>query len=193
MINLLPAGDQKQLAAARSNALLLRYTLLLGIFVIAMVIEIFGVYIVMNIGKMNNEATIKENDAKAISYAPVKLQATTFKTNLATAKYILNKQVPYTALMVALAQNLPDGAVIDKIAIDPAAFGTPSVLTVNTTSYDKAINVKTSLQNAKVGDIPLFSSVSFQSVSSNGEDSNASKYPYTAVYEVVYDKKALAI
>ena len=188
MINLLPAEDQRQLAAARTNTLLLRYTILLGIFVVMLAIEILGVYVVVNIGKTQNETTISENNAKASSYASTKQQADTFRSNLATAKIILDKQVPYTALMLSLSQNLPSGSIIDKLSIDPTSFGTPTVLTVKTTSYDKAIAVKTSLQNALVGSQPLFESVSFQSVSAG--DPKAA-YPFTAIYNVTYSKKAL--
>ena len=188
MINLLPAEDQRQLAAARTNTLLLRYTVLLGVFVVMLAIEILGVYLVVNIGKTQNETTISENNAKASSYATTKQQADTFRSNLATAKVILDKQVPYTTLMLTLSHNLPSGSIIDKLSIDPTTFGTPTVLTVKTTSYDKAIAVKTSLQNAKVGDTPLFTSVSFQSVSSGDPKS---PYPFTAIYNVTYSKAAL--
>jgi hypothetical protein len=189
MINLLPTEDQRQLAAARTNTLLLRYTILLSVFVVVLVIEIFGVYIVVNIGKAQNQNTISENNAKAASYTSVKQQADTFRSNLATAKYILDKQVPYTTLMLALSQSLPAGSVIDKIALNPTTFGTPTTLTVKTTSYDKAIAVKTSLQSAKVGTAALFTSVSFDSVSSGD---GQSKYPFTAIYNVTYAKAALA-
>lgn len=189
MINLLPADDQRQIAAARTNTLLLRYTILLGVFVVILVLEILAVYIVMDLGKTQNQATIKENNAKASGYANVKQQATEFRTNLATAKYVLDKQVPYTTLMLAIAQNLPGGAVLDKLSIDPTTFGTPTSLTVNTNSYAAAISVKASLQNAKVNDVPLFSSVSFQSVS---VVENKASNPYTAIYSVVYSKAVLA-
>lgn len=189
MINLMPAEDQRQLAAARTNTLLLRYTILLGIFVAVLVIEILGVYLVVTIGESGNKTTISENDAKAASYASVKQQADSFRSNLATAKYILGKQVPYTTLMLALSQSLPSGSIINKLEIDPTTFGTQTTLTVNTTSYDKAIAVKTALQNAKVGKNALFTSVSFDSVSS-GDAQTA--YPFTAVFNVVYSQAVLA-
>lgn len=188
MINLLPTNDQNQLAAARTNTLLLRYTILLGVFVVILLIEILGVFVLMNVGKAQNQATIADNDAKASKFAPVKAQADSFRTNLATAKYVLDKQVPYTPLMLAIAQNLPNGAVLNKLSIDPATFGTPTTLTVDTASYTAAIQVKTSLQNTKLNDVPLFSSVSFQSVSAS--DSKAAN-PYTAIYTVTYSKAVL--
>jgi len=189
MINLMPLDDRRQLAAARTNTLLLRYTILLGIFVVALVVEILSVYIVMDVGKVQNQTTIDDNNSKASGYAAVKQEADTFRTNLATAKYILDKQVPYTTLMLAIAQNLPHGAILDKLAIDPTTFGTPTSLTVDTTSYDSAIAVKSALQNAKVNNVPIFTSVSFQSVSSSESDS---AYAYTAVFDITYSKAVLS-
>ncbi len=190
MINLLPPEEKRQLTAARANTLLLRYSVLLGIIVAALAIESTGMTIIVDMGKSQNEAIIQENEAKTASYSKIKQQATAFKSNLATAKYILNKQVPYTDLIFALARALPQGSVIDTVSIDPASFGTPTTLIVRTTSYQKAIDVKSSLQNAKTNqDTPLFSSVSFVSVDATTE--SGSSYGFTATYNIVYSKAAL--
>ncbi len=189
MINLLPPEDRRQLAAARTNTLLLRYSVLLGAFIGILILELVGMFVVVNMGKSQNEATIRDNQTKTATYASVQQQADAFRTNLSTAKYILDKQVPYTTLILTLANNLPSGAVIDRLTLDPATFGTPTTLNVMTTSYSRAIEVKTALQNAKVnGKTPLFSSVSFQSVAST---ENKTSYPYTAIYNVTYSKAAL--
>ena len=182
----MPRDDRRQLAAARTNTLLLRYTALLGIFVIALVIEIIGVYVVMNIGKTQNEQTISENNAKASSYAIINQEAQTFRANLATSKFVLAKQVPYTTLILSLAHSLPSGSSIGNLNINPETFGTPTTLTVTTQSYESAIRVKTALQNANVNGMPLFTSVSFQSV--NSDDSGKS----TAVFDITYSKAVLA-
>ena len=189
MIILLPPDDKKQLVASRTNSLLLRYSILLSVFVAALAIEIVGMSFVVNLGKSQNETIIQENEAKTVGYTATRQKAEAFRSNLATAKYILDKQVPYTTLIFSLANSLPSGAVIDTLSIDPATFGTPTMLTVNTTSYQKAIDVKNSLQNAKVNTTtPLFTSVSFQSVTAS---ESASDYPFTAVYNITYSKAAL--
>lgn len=189
MINLLPPDDKKQLVASRTNSLLLRYSILLGVFVAVLAIEIVGMTFVVDLGKSQNEAVIQENEVKTARYAATRQKAEAFRSNLATAKYILDKQVPYTTLIFALAGSLPAGAVINTLSIDPATFGTSTTITVNTTSYQKAIDVKNSLQNAKVNNTtPLFTSVSFQSVAAS---ESASNYPYTAVYNITYSKAAL--
>ena len=189
MINLMPIAGQKELAAARTNSLLLRYVILVSIFIGVLIIEVLIVYALLNNDRSNNEATITENQQKTIAYAPTKQQADEFRSNLATAKYILAKQTPYTTLILAIANKLPTGAVLDKLTLDPSTFGTPTSISVKTISYAKAIEIKSALQTTLVNDVPLFSSVSFDSVSSG--DASADAYPYTAMFNVVYSKGVL--
>lgn len=190
MINLLPPNDKKQLAAARTNTLLARYSVLLAVIVAFLALEVVGMYFVVDAGTAQSQATINENGQKTSSYSSTKQQAEVFTSNLATAKYILDKQAPYTTLIFTLAGSLPSGSVLDTVSLDPATFGTPIALTVKTKSYDKSIEVKTALQNAKVnGTVPLFSSVSFQSVAAS--EGESTPYKYTAVFNVIYSKEAL--
>lgn len=189
MINLMSPQDRKELAAARTNTLLLRYVTLLGAFIGLLVLEIGIVYVVIGTDKARNETTIAENTAKTVEYGPTRQQAENFRANLATAKYILDKQVPYTTLILTLANNLPDGAVLESLTVDPASFGTPTTLNIRTTSYQRSIDVKTALQNIKLNDKPLFSSVAFASVTESSEAGGS--YPYTGVYNVTYAKEVL--
>lgn len=191
MINLLPQEEKRQLAAARTNTLLLRYSILLSVIIVFLAFETLGMYFVVDAGTAQNKATIEENKQRTAAYATTKQEADTLTTNLATAKYILGKQAPYTELILTLANSLPQGSVLDVLALDPATFDTPTTLTINTTSYSKSIEVKTALQNAKLnGKTPLFSSVSFESVSASA-DSNT-PYGFTANYNVTYSKAVLA-
>ena len=189
MINLMPPEERRQLAAARTNTLLLRYTVLMGVFICLVIVELLVMYFVINLGKAQNETMISDNQTKTQHYMPIQQKATSFSTDLATAKYILAKQAPYTELITSLAGALPNGAVLNTLELDPASFGTPTTLTVMTTSYEKAIDVKTALQNTKIQNkTPLFTSVSFQSVS---QQQGNTSYPYTAVYNITYSKEAL--
>jgi Tfp pilus assembly protein PilN len=183
MINLLSPGDRSQLRAARSNTLLLRYTILLGIVVIVLVAEMIGIYFVLNIDKSHNEEIIRDNEAKTVSYSATKTSAAQFKSDLATAKYILGNQVPYTKLITTIANILPADAVIDTLALDPTTFGTPTQLTIHTKSYQSAIDVKQFLQKSDI-----FSDVSFQSVAQEVE--SPSPFPFTAIYNVTISRDA---
>ncbi len=182
MINLLSPNDRKQLAAARSNSLLLRYTIFLGIFVVVLIAEMGGAYLVLRSTKAANEITIANNELKTKDYAQTRADMATFTSDLSVAKYILDQQVPYTSIILKLAAVLPSDAVLDKLALDPTTFGTSTSLTVRTTSYMRAVGVKTNLQNSGI-----FSDVSIQTIS-QGSDT---KYPYTASYSVTYAKELL--
>ena len=154
-----------------------------------LVLEVVGMNFAVDIGTAQNQAVIKENEEKTASYNDVKKQAETFATNLQTAKYILNKQIPYNTLIFTVANTLPSGATIDTLSIDPATFGTPTTMVVRVTSYDKAVEVKAALQNAKVNNTtPLFTSASFLSIVAAEA---GAKYPYNATYNVTYSKAAL--
>ena len=184
MINLLAPDDRRQLAAARTNTLLRRYVFLLGLVLAVLMMEIAGVYVFLGVDKARNEAAIIESESKTTEYAQIRQDASSFRSNLATAKYILDKQVDYTSLIVGVANALPNDAVIDSLSLNPETFGTPSTLTIHTSSYGLAIDVKSRLQKS-----PLFSDVSFQSVAK--EEDSTSPRPFTAIYNVTFAKDAL--
>lgn len=184
MINLLAPNDRRQLAAARTNTILRRYVFLLALAIGVLVIELAGVYMLLSIDKARNETAIQESELQTTEYAQTKQEAAAFESNLATAKFILDKQVDYTSLIIGVANALPNDATIDTLTLNPETFGTPATFTIHTSSYGSAIAVKTRLQQS-----PLFSDVSFQSVSSG--DSSTGAYPYTAVYNITFAKDAL--
>lgn len=190
MINLLPPSDKRQLAAARTNTLLVRYCVILACIIAFLFIETVGMYFVVDTGTQQNQAVIDDNNKKTADYSSTKNAADEFTKNLAVAKYILSKEISYTSLIYTLAGSLPSGAVLENLSLDPATFGTATTLTVNTISDVKALEVKTALQNATFGEkTPLFSEVSFQSVTANENSTTA--YKYTAVYNVTYSKAVL--
>lgn len=182
MINLLSPEDKRQLRAARTNSLLLRYTILLGVLLLVLVAEMGGAYVVIANDKANNQAIIADNEAKTAGYNDTKKEAAAFATNLATAKYILGQQVPFTSIILRLAAALPPDAVVDKVSLDPATFGTPTTLTVHTVSYSSAVSLKDNLQKSG-----MFSDVSFQSVN----EGEAKSHPYTVTLNVTYSKDLL--
>ncbi len=85
MINLLPPNDRRQLAAARTNTLLVRYVVILPILIIAMLAEMGAVYFFMNSIQTNNRRIIAENEAQAARYADVKKKGSEYKKNLLVA------------------------------------------------------------------------------------------------------------
>jgi len=183
MINLLPPNDRRQLAAARTNTLLVRYVVILPILIIAMLAEMGAVYFFMNSIQTNNQRIIAENETQAARYADVKKKGSEYKKNLLVAKSILDTQFPYTAVLTAIAQALPEGASIEQIAIDAQKLNTPSEIKMRVQSYQQAVDVKNILQKIKVNSKLLFSDAKIQIT-------NYGDY-YEATYNVTFSKEIL--
>ena len=189
MINLLSTNDQRQLAAARTNSLILRYILMMSIMIVVLALEMLGVYFLLSSDKARNEAMIIDNQQKASGYNTVTAQANKFRSDLAISKYILDKQAPYSSLILAIAQALPTGAVLDGLSITPANFGVPTSLIVQTDTSETAIRVKTQLQDVMFNNKHIFSDVSFESISAPGAAAGSTSY--RATYRVTYSKDML--
>ena len=196
MINLLPPEEKRLLAAARTNTLLLRYSMLTLSVVCLLVLEVIGMNLVVDASSVQNKAIIAENEKKTADYSKEKKQADQFTADLKIAKSILSKQISYTTLIFTVANCLPQGSTLESLSIDPTSFGTSTILAVRTDTAEKAIAVKTALQNVKVNNtVPLFTSVSFKSVIDSRDAGNVSasavNYPFTVQFDVIYSKDAL--
>lgn len=189
MINLLPPEDQRQLVASRTNALILRYVFLLSVVIAVMALEMLGVYFLLNNDKQRYQATIDLNNEKAAAYRTVQQDADSFRSNLAISKYVLDKQIPYTSIIFAIANALPQGASLDGLSLVPSTFGTPTTLIVHTDTRDTALAVKAELQNASYENHPIFTSVSFESLTAASDTSSGTGGGYTATFNITYSKE----
>ena len=187
MINLLAPNDRRQLMASRTNSLVLRYIFLMSVVIAIMALEMLAVFFILSTDKRRNEDLIAYNDKQASAYQTIQTQADAFRSNLAISNYILGKQTPYTSIIFAIAQALPSSATLDSLSIVPATFGTPVPITVQTDSSKTAIDVKLALQNASYGNKPIFTAVSFTSLTA--PDAAAGKTTYTATFNVTFSKE----
>lgn len=183
MINLLPPEEKRQLRAARTNSLLLRYNLLLLGAVIFLAASIAITYFYLSTTKANAETVISENNAKVGGLASVQADATTFRTNLATAKQILDNEVIYTKVILAIAALLPSGTVLDRLNLDSQTFGTETTIAARVKNYDLALKLKDAFQSS-----PLFTNVHFQSITSSSTVGD--QYPLTVNLNVTIKKDA---
>lgn len=184
MINLLPHEQKRQLRAARVNTLLLRYNfLLLAAVAFLATAEGFTYFYLANT-KVAAEKTITENRAKAVGYIPIENQAQLFRSNLSTAKQILDREVTYTKVILEISKLLPSGVVLDTLNLDSQTFGTQTVLTAQAKNYTSALALKDSL-----GKSTLFSNVHFQSVA-NSETPKNPAYPVDVSINVTIKKDA---
>ncbi|HEY5695664.1 MAG TPA: PilN domain-containing protein [Candidatus Saccharimonadales bacterium] len=183
MINLLPPEEKRQLQAARTNTLLIRYNILLLFVVAFMGVAVAVTYVYLSSSQQNAQQTIDTNNTKVGQYASVKAQAEAFRSNLATAKQILGNEVTYSKVILEMAKLIPSGVVLQNLALDSQTFGTETTLVAQAKSYENAIAFKDSFSKS-----PLFANVHFQSITSNNQGES---YPITVNLTVTIKKEAL--
>lgn len=181
MINLIPPETKRQLQAARSNTLLLRYNIFLLISLGFLLVASGIVYVYLGDAKASSTQAIQENNTKVSSYAPVEQQAKQFRASLSTAKQILDQEVDYTKVILKVSQLLPQGVVLDSLALDSKTFGTPTTIAAKAKNYDATLALKKSFESS-----PLFSNVYFASIAGTGDSS----YPVKVSLNITIKKDA---
>lgn len=181
MINLLPPDHRSQLRAAQANTLLLRYNIAMFAAFIFLALALGFVYIYLMNSKTSAERTIAENQAKVGSYAQVQSEAEAFRSSLTTAKQVLDKEVTYSKTVLAIAQLMPKGTILQDLSLDVATFGTPTTLTLQAKDYNTALAIKDTFQTS-----PLFSNVHLESISQGTEGA----YPYSVTLNLTISKDA---
>lgn len=164
MINLLPPNKKKLLRAGRANVLLIRYLWILIALLILLAVFIAIAYIYLAQSEQRAKDTIAENEQQAREYANVKAEAEIFRTNLATAKTILDSQIIYTKMATTISHDIPPGVSIDSLSLDPTTAGTPMQMNAHVKDYQAAIELKKTLQQSTI-----FQDISFSSVSEASE------------------------
>lgn len=187
MISLLPPNERKELNAARSNTLLLRYMFLVIALICFLVIELAVVYAFLKAEQAKQDAAVTENEQKAREYAPVKAEAAAFSTNLKVASSIMQKQVPYAAILKELSNTIPRDTIVDRIELSTATIGVPTAFNIKAKSQDSVLAFKDAFNNSK-----YFNDAKIISIEKK-TDNKDEKYPFSASVSVVFKKELLAL
>lgn len=182
MINLLPYDLKRQVKAARTNIRLINYITILSMGIVFLCGISFVVYSVLLGTKVNAENLAAENASKSSAYNAVRSQADALRASLASAKVTLDKEIVYTRVITGIAGVMPSGVVLENLSLSPSTFGTPITLQAYARSINDAIALKDSFQQS-----PLFSNVSFESLSTGAQ---TSAYPLTVSLNVTINKSA---
>lgn len=182
MINLLPHEEKRQLQAARTNTLLIRYNFIFLGVIAFMGIAVGVTFIFLTNTKANAERTLQENESKVGQYAAIDTEAKQFRKNLLTAKQILDNQTTYSKTILAIARLLPSGVVLQNLNLDAQTFGTPTSLVAQAKTYDDALALKESFEKSS-----LFSDVHFESIASG---TSTDGYPIAVNLSVTIKKDA---
>lgn len=185
MINLLPDYDKKQIAAGRSNLLLLRYNIVSLAVLFSVVAILATTWLMLNTTSQKSADIINENEASSADILAKQEIIRSFKDNLQSAKIILDKQIDYSTVAVRFASTLPSGVIIDKLSLDPSAFDKPTTLTAFAKSEGSALRLREAFSSS-----PYFSNVKFESIANSGNGST-NGYPLTVTLSLVIKKGIL--
>lgn len=183
MINLLPTEQKKQLQAARSNVLLLRYTVLIAITGLFLILSTFAIFYILQNSVSSYDKTIAENRKKVESFQPIEVEANSFRLELTRAKDLLDSTIAYSEILVEVARLLPDGSVLSTLTMRADEFGKEKILSVHVKGESQAIALRNNFQAST-----FFTNVSYGKLSVNQGD-NASRYPYTIELKVTPTKR----
>lgn len=181
----MPPEEKRQLRAARTNSLLLRYNFLLLSIVAFLGLAVGLTWVYLSNSKVSAETTQAENTARVSNMQNIETEAQKLRANLTTAKQILNNEVTYTKIIFTIASLMPSGTVLDSLNLDSKTFGTPIPLIAKATTYENALKLKESFQSSS-----LFSDVRFQSIAANSGTQQV-QYPLTVTFSVTIKKDAI--
>jgi hypothetical protein len=185
MINLLPPSHKKQIKAGRVNVLLVRYLAMLAAAVGVLSVLIGTSYIVLNATQQNAIAKVADNEKKVADFQAIRDKGELFRSDLATAKAILDNEVAYSKLIYRIADAVPPNVILDSLELDKATLGSKATMSASARTYADAIALKDTFGR----DSQLFSDVSFQTISRAEGDGGA--YPIKVNLGVTVNKEAL--
>lgn len=186
MINLLPDGYKKEIRAARTNVILLRYNFL---FLGALGLLFAGsltVYLFLNGSKMAAEQINRDNVTKSAEYASTQKEAESYRKNLSIAAKILNNEVTYTDRVFDITRLLPKGVILDSLNLNAKEFGTQTLINAHAKDFSSASELKRTFEESSV-----FSNVHFQVISNEAiGNSTNEEYPISISINVTMNKAA---
>lgn len=184
MINLLADESKREIRAARTNVKLVNYIGVLGLGVAFLAVISVGVYFVLMNSQAEAEKLLSQGKTKTATYTSIEAQGQALRNSLSSAKTILDQEVVYTKILTSIAALIPAGVVLDSINLSPTTIGVPITLQFYAKTTQDTLTLKDSFQAS-----PLFSSVSFQTLSST-TSGKSSDYPVSTSLNVTINKGA---
>lgn len=184
MINLLPPEGKKQLRAARSNVLLLRYNFLVLAALLFLVVGLGAVYVYLTAQKQAAEATISDNTQREGAFKTVKEDAAQFQNELKSAKTILDSQVSYSQAFIRISALMPDGTALkDKLDLTETILAAPITMTVKIKNEAAAQTLLNTFKASKY----------VKNIVKNSIGIGSGDFPYTMDVTIVFKKEILSL
>jgi Tfp pilus assembly protein PilN len=184
MINLLPKDGKKQLRAARSNAILRRYYMLIIISAVLLG-AVFAVGFKVTFDQeVQYQNAKKQSEAEGTKYQQVRKAAEDFIKDLAVAKTILASDVRFSELITDIAGVIPTGVILSNLSLNTQETNAPLTINARAKTYDDAVKLKNSLEES-----PIFENVSLVNAGVAVGGDGQSAYPVTVSLSAKFSKK----
>lgn len=155
MINLLPFEVKKQLRAATTNVLLLRYVIITAVSVAFLLLIAGGAYLILTNLKTSAEKTIADNQANYNAYNTIKSATEDLQNSLNSAQAVMNGDIDYTGRLTKLASLMPAGVILDSWTISYDTPGKGDTLQILAKDQAAVDQFQTSLQNSNLVTGPI--------------------------------------
>lgn len=183
MINYLPPDQRKQLRAARSNVLLVRYNIGLIFAASFLTLAILAIFLLLTSEKQAAENEITVNQASVGNFSAVQTRADSFRKDLTDAKILLDSEISYSKIYIEISRLIPSGAVLESLALDASKIGTPLSLSLKIKGEQQANNLLTAFKSSTM----LGNAARYESLSANTDTDNDT-YPYIITINVTINK-----
>lgn len=183
MINLLPTESKRQLRAARNNALLVRYIIVVIIAGLFANFILVGSYTLLTRTKESQDSLIEASTSKAQAYSQTQTEINRLSVTLSGARTLLDQQVMYSHVLRNIGSSLTSGTIVDKIDLSSKNFvDTPLTLKVNGKDNQSIAQLRTNLSS-----VAYFSNVTIDNISETG---GVVGYPVSATLTLKLTKVA---
>lgn len=181
MINLLAPEEKREIQAARTNILLVRYILLLVIAAAFLAASLGVALYYLQTIRANAETTISQNTEKEGTYKNVKSRAESFQNTITNSKAVLDGQIDYSKVILNISRRMPNGSALESLKLDKSSFSSPLSLSVKLKGEEAAQRLLSNFKSA-----PFVTNVTKGAISLSSDKS----YPYSMQLNITLNKEA---
>ncbi len=179
MINLLPIETKKELRAARTNVMLIRYLAFLGFALAFMVLVSGGSYWFLMSAKDANDKLFNNKQNTLTAYEASKKQLDSMLASVSTVKSITYQQVSYSSIISELASVLPNGIILSNLNIDNDDIDKPIAIKARAINDNAVNSLKNNFSNSSMLSAPT--------VQSSVDNQNTS-YPVAVTINLIINR-----
>lgn len=139
MINLLPYEQKKELKAAHTNSMLIRYVTFLIFAFGFLLLVCLGAYLILTTIKITNDKITEDQSSSQTVSSTLQTKINDANSSITAAESIIGQEKLYSSLLTNLGSILPAGSKIDSISIDDTTSAINLTIRANSTNLISTI------------------------------------------------------